>query len=85
MQEIVPIAAGILIGLFTSALRRWLTFAVIATLSMGVGALAAWLSGELSVSWIYLVIDTAQVAVAAGLTAVVVRAWLRRRGRAVVR
>ena len=85
MEEIFPVAAGVILGLLTYTLRVWLKTVVIGALSIGLGAMAAWMSGELNVSWIYLVIDTAQVGAAASMTAFLVRAWLRRRARAVVR
>ena len=82
MEEVFPVAAGILLGLVTYRLRATLRAVALALVSVGVGALAAWLSGELAVSWVYLLIDTAQVGAAAVMTAFAVAAWRRRRARA---
>jgi hypothetical protein len=79
MEEVFPVLAGIVLGLVTHALRRGLKGLAIAIASPGLGTLAAWISGELSVSWGYLLIDTIQVAVAAVMTGVLVSVWLRRR------
>ena len=85
MEEVFPVAAGILVGLVGFRLPLKLKAVVIAAISIVVGFLAAWLSGELAVSWLYLLIDIAQVAFAAVMTVLAVRAWLRYRARAVVR
>ena len=59
------------------------SFEVLSTLTASfrtaafVEVLASWISGELAVSWLYVLIDTAQVLVAALL----VRAWRRRSWR----
>ena len=85
MEEVFPVLAGVVVGLVTNALRRWLRVVVTGLLSVGFGTAAAWISGELSTSWGYLFIDSAQVGIAAIMTALLVRAWLRRRARAVAR
>jgi hypothetical protein len=81
MEEVFPVLAGVVLGLVTFALGPRLKIVAVGVLSVALGALAAWISGELSVSWIYLLIDTAQVAVAAVMTGVLVAVWLRRRTR----
>jgi hypothetical protein len=84
MDEVFPLLAGIALGLSTFTLRRsWLRAAVIGILGVGLGAAASWISGELAVSWFYVLVDAAQVIVAAYLTGVLVRYWLRRRARSV--
>jgi hypothetical protein len=85
MEEVFPVAAGVLLGLLSFRLPRSLKAAVIGALSVVVGVLAAWLSGELAISWVYALVDTAQVAVAAVMTVFAVKAWHRYRARAVVR
>jgi len=85
MEEVFPVGAGVLLGLFSYRLPLRLKSLVMAALSVVVGALAAWLSGELAISWVYVLIDTAQVAVAAVLTTFAVKAWLRYRAGAVAR
>ena len=79
MEEVFPVLAGIVLGLVTYALRRGLKALAIAVVSPGLGVLAAWIAGELSVSWGYVLIDTIEVAVAAVMTGVLVTVWLRRR------
>ena len=85
MDEVFPVLAGIALGLATCTLRRaWLRVAVVAILGVALGALASWISGELAVSRLYVLVDAAQVLVAAFLTGALVRLWLRRRARSVV-
>jgi predicted transporter len=82
MDEVFPVLAGVVLGLATFTLRRpWLRAAVIGILGVALGAVASWISGELAVSRLYVLVDTAQVIVAALLTGVLVRMWLRRRAR----
>ena len=82
MDEVFPVLAGIALGLSTFTLRRmWLRVAVIGILGVGLGAAASWISGELAVSSFYVLVDAAQVIVAAFLTGVLVRYWLRGRVR----
>jgi hypothetical protein len=82
MDEVFPVLAGIALGLGTFTLRRiWLRVAVVGILGVGLGTAASWISGELAVSRFYVLVDAAQVIVAAFLTGVPVRYWLRRRAR----
>jgi predicted transporter len=84
MDEVFPVLAGIALGLGTFTLRRvWLRVAAIGILGVALGAAASWISGELAVSWLYVLVDAAQVIVAALLTGALVRMWLRRRARSV--
>jgi hypothetical protein len=84
MDEVFPVLAGVVLGLATFTLRlMWLRVAVVGILGVGLGAAASWISGELAVSWLYVLVDAAQVIVAAYLTGVLVRYWLRRRARSV--
>jgi hypothetical protein len=85
MDEVLPVLAGFVLGLVSYAPRRWLNVVVSGVLSIGFGALSAWLSGELAVSWSYVLIDSAQVCAAAAMTGLLVRAWLRNRTRVVAR
>jgi hypothetical protein len=85
MDEVFPVLAGIALGLATFALRSvWLRVAVVGILGVTLGTVASWISGELAVSWLYVLVDAAQVMVAAVLTGVLIRQWLRRRARSVV-
>jgi hypothetical protein len=64
MSEIFPVMAGVMMGLVIScfAARRWTGWAWI-FLSIICGVATSWISTELRVTWAYLVIDTAQVAI----------------------
>jgi hypothetical protein len=79
MDEVFPVLAGVVVGLaihhITSTRLRIL---IVAASSLVFGAVASFVSGELAVSWVYLVIDAAQVFVAASLTAVLAAFWRRR-------
>ena len=78
MNEVFPIVAGVL-----SALLVWkyvpVRFRAFALGACGLifGAVAALISGELFVSWVFLVIDTALVLLAAALTTALVAGWQR--------
>jgi len=86
MDEMFPVLAGIALGLATFAVRpTWLRAAVVGILGVGIGAVASWISGELAVNRFYLLVDTAQVLVAAVLTGILLEFWLRRRARSVAR
>jgi predicted transporter len=85
MDEVFPVLAGIMLGFATFTLRSaWLTAVVIGILGVAIGVVASWISGELAVSWLYVLVDAGQVIVAAFLTGVLVRLWLRRRARSAV-
>jgi hypothetical protein len=86
MEEVLPVLSGIVIGLITHRLSpvglRAVLFAVL-TVAAGIGA--SWVSGELAISWTYILIDVAQVLVAGVLSAVAaerwpLRAWRRSQG-----
>jgi hypothetical protein len=80
MDEVLPVLAGIALGLATSAVRAsWLRIPLIAVLGLTVGATASWISGELAISWVYVLIDTAQVVGASVLTGILLTVWVRRR------
>jgi len=82
MEEVFPVLAGIVVGLFTLGVRpAWLKAVVIAVLGVALGAIASWISGELATSAIYILIDAAQVIAAAVMTGVLATRWLRRRAR----
>jgi hypothetical protein len=83
MEEVFPVLAGVAVGLATFRVRPLLlNIVLLVILGLVFGALASWISGELTVSWIYLLIDTTQVIVASVMTASLVKAWRRRRTRA---
>lgn len=70
MNEIFPIMAGILVGLLIMRLSARSARLIAATaLSVACGVLASVISGEITRSLGFILIDTAQVLVAATLTA----------------
>jgi hypothetical protein len=80
MQEIVPLAAGVVITLLVQRFGTSPRSNIIALLvaSVVIGAIASFVSGELFESWVFLVIDTGLVLLSAGLTLAGVALWQRR-------
>jgi hypothetical protein len=79
MEEVFPVLAGVVVGLALHPMKsRVLRSVIVLVASLGFGALASWISGELAISPVYIAIDAAQVAIAAILTAMLVTAWRRR-------
>jgi hypothetical protein len=76
VNEVFPVVAGVL-----SALLVWQYVAVrIRALALGAcgmifGAIAAFISGELFVSWVFVVIDAAVVLLSAAATAASITWW----------
>lgn len=86
MEEVFPILAGFALGLVTHLVGPVrLRVILIGSFGFAFGACASWISGELAISWIFLVIDTAQVVGASVMTAFLIRVWLRRQARGMVR
>jgi len=86
MDEVFPVLAGIALGLGTYPVRpTWLKAILVGILGVGFGAAASWISGELAVSRLYLLVDMAQVLVAALLSGALARRWMRRRARSLAR
>lgn len=82
MEEVFPVLGGIIVGLVAERMRSTTLRAVmIVVLGIAFGIAASWLAGELAISWIYILIDTAQVIVAAVATVVLIRMWRRRLAR----
>ena len=78
MEECFPSAPGSFWAsssayLVPGRLRGW----VLAVGSVLIGATASWISGELAVSWLYLLVDIGQVLVAGGLTWILALRWRR--------
>jgi hypothetical protein len=77
MYEILPIGAGVVLALLfarwtpASAQLRW---AITAVISVVVGVAAAFISGEIHESWLFVIFDTAQVA-----ASMVLVSWLLQR------
>ena len=78
MDEVFPVLSGVIVGLVVPALvpsrLRWLVAVV---LSVVLGVTASWISGELAVSTVYILIDITQVLGASLATWVLVTAWRR--------
>jgi len=80
MDEVFPVLAGVVVGLVipivvSPSRLRWL---VLVVLSVVLGSVATWVSGELAISAVYLLVDITQVLGAAIATAVLVSIWRRR-------
>ena len=81
MDEVFPVLSGIAVGLIVSFIDSSLRVVALGVLAVAFGLLASWISGELAISWVYALIDIAQVLGAALLTSVLVARWQRRRLR----
>ena len=82
MEEVFPVLAGIAVGLVAERVSsNILRGLLIGALGITLGLLASWLAGELAISWIYALIDTTQVIVAAVATLGLVVRWRRRGAR----
>jgi hypothetical protein len=78
MHELFPIVAGVLTALVVQGVVATRLRAVsIVGSSIVFGALASLISGELLVSWAYLVFDFAQVLITAIATTVLIAWWQR--------
>jgi hypothetical protein len=75
MEELFPLSAGLVLGTMLGFVRPSIRVPVGAALATALGVLATMASGELKVTWAYLLIDIPLVAVAAVLGFVVTR-WL---------
>jgi membrane protein implicated in regulation of membrane protease activity len=74
MYEIIPIAAGALLGLLAGSTRRnRATTLLVAAVAVIVGLFAATISGEIETSWGFVVFDVGQV-----LAAYFLASWLAR-------
>jgi len=65
MQELFPLACGLLLGVALGLVRPQLRLPLGAALSVACGVLATVLSGEFRLSWDYLAVDIPLVAFAA--------------------
>jgi hypothetical protein len=79
MEEVLPVGAGVVLGLvLANRGGRWRWVALVA-LSLLLGFAAAYVTGELAVSWVYVLIDTAQVLAASAMTWLLAARWRRSR------
>lgn len=78
-REVLPIAGGLMIGLLSARMSNsWLRSVIVTVLAIAVGFAAAYISGELAISWGYLVFDIAQVAIGIVVAYVVFALWQKR-------
>jgi hypothetical protein len=81
MDEVFPVLSGIAVGLVLGVIPPRLRVLAFGALSVAFGSLSSWISGELAISWIYVLIDVAQVLGAALLTSFLVARWRHRAWR----
>jgi hypothetical protein len=82
VYEILAIVAGVVIGLIAARLSSTtLKIAAIITGSVAVGVIVSSISGELSISWGFLVFDIGQVLIAAAVAVVLSSLWQHQRSR----
>jgi hypothetical protein len=67
MQELFPLACGLVLGALLGALRPGLRLPIGAALAIVLGVLATVATGEFKTSWSYLLIDIPLVAFAAAV------------------
>jgi hypothetical protein len=73
MQELLPIACGLLIGALTGGMKPSMQVPSVAALAVVFGTIATVVSGEFRVSWAFLLIDIPLVALSAVVALVFVR------------
>jgi energy-converting hydrogenase Eha subunit E len=81
MSELVPLYSGALLGLLVGFVRPSQRVPVVAALSILLGIGASAVTGELSLTWEYVLVDIPLVAASATVGLAVARGIARRRGR----
>lgn len=82
MYELFPILGGLVTGLIASQLKgNRLKAIAIAVLSITIGIAASTVSGEVESSWGYVLLDIAQVLVAAVVVTAAIAYWKTYTGR----
>jgi hypothetical protein len=81
MDEVFPVLCGIAVGLVLGIVPSRLRMLALGVSNVALAVLASWVSGELEVSWVYVLIDLAQVLGAALLTSFLVARWRHRAWR----
>jgi hypothetical protein len=77
MDEIFPVLAGLVVGLIVCRIAPlWLRACLVGASSLLFGSIASWISGELALSWGYLLIDWGQVFVAGFATSFLASVWM---------
>jgi hypothetical protein len=79
VYEFVALAVGAALGIAWHRLGLAAGAPLVAAGALTTGVLVSWLSGELEVSWAFLVFDVGQVVVAAGCVAALATVVGRRR------
>jgi hypothetical protein len=78
MQELFPIASGLILGSALTLIRPRMRLAVGVAASVVLGTLATVVSGEYRIGWEFLLIDIPLVALCSGAAFATVRAMRRR-------
>ena len=81
MSELVPLYSGAILGLLVGFVRPSQRAAVVAALSILLGIGASAVTGELSITWEYVLVDIPLVAASATVGMAVARRFARPRGR----
>ena len=82
MEELLPVACGLVVGLILSLLRPSLRVPIGAVLIIAFGVLATVVSEEYLISWSFLLIDIPLVAISAAASLFLThRLWWARRPR----
>jgi hypothetical protein len=79
MTELVPVYSGAILGLLLGFLRPSQRVAVGALLSIVLGVCASAVTGELRISWEYVLVDIPLVAASASVCFVIARSVVHRR------
>jgi hypothetical protein len=83
MQELIPVASGLLLGAGLGYLRPSIRLPIGALLALLLGLFATVVTGEFKLSWEYLLVDVPLVGLAAFLALITVRhlapAWRAQR------
>jgi hypothetical protein len=77
MYELLALSFGAALGVTLHRLGRRIGGVVVACGAVAFGVAVSWISGELAVSWGFLVVDVGQIVVAALLVALLARALAR--------
>jgi hypothetical protein len=71
VKEIVPLLSGAVLGYLVGGMRASKRLAIALSLAIPLGIVASWVTGELSISWGFVLVDIPLVAVSAGACVVV--------------
>lgn len=74
MTELVPIFTGVVLGLLAGSLVPALSLRMVVLLSVPLGIGASAVTGELNISWGYILVDIPEVALSAAVAFALARA-----------